>query len=82
MVLKWCPSPQKRPIKSNIKIREISTVREVTKRDSQHCGAAASAEVRAMHVVRVPFLMHLRFGNCGKDIPASPQTKATAIKLQ
>ena len=49
MVLKWCPSPQKRPIKSNIKIREISTVREVTKRDSQHCGAAASAEVRAMH---------------------------------
>ena len=38
--------------------------------------------VGPMDVVRVPFLMHLRFGNCGKDIPASPQTKATAIKLQ
>ena len=49
MVTKWCPSPQKRLIKRYIKIHEFSTVREVTKRDAQHCGAAASAEVRAMH---------------------------------
>lgn len=32
--------------------------------------------------IRVPVFDALRFGNCGKDIPASPQTKATAIKLQ
>lgn len=56
MVPKWCPSPQKRLIKRYIKIHEFSTVREVTKRDAQHCGAAASAEVRAMHKHRA----HLR----------------------